>query len=267
MSEWTDTIAIAQGTVGVVLNTLAWLVILRTKSLHNMTNYLLVYLAVVDSIYSCNIIFVHATTGNHQPEGFIDGEIFCWIVRSGFANILTAYLSSYGLCLVTYERYIGIVRPLHYQRLMSAKKVKLIIFISWMMSVIFTSPLLFTTAVDNDINEACDHKIDSLLSQLGTTHAVIYSYLLAILFMSWAYYKIQATLKRSAQQLQQQNAQGAALELLQARQNVISTLKIVIGALVVLWTPYMIFAIVLSLTGVVHSDQGATAFYFLCAII
>ena len=59
--------------------------------------------------------------------------------------------------------------------------------------------------------------------------------------MCWAYYKIQATLMRSAQQLRQQNVQGAALELLQARQNVINMLRIVMGALVVLWTPLVVW--------------------------
>ncbi len=66
--------------------------------------------------------------------------------------------------------------------------------------------------------------------------------------MSWAYYRIQATLKRSAQQLQQQNVQGAALELLQARQNVISMLRIVMGALVVLWTPLILWLMLSSLS-------------------
>ncbi|XP_033627367.1 uncharacterized protein LOC117290219 [Asterias rubens] len=59
---------------------------------------------------------------------------------------------------------------------------------------------------------------------------------------------IQATLKRSAQQLQQQNVQAAALELLQARQNVMNTLRIVMGALVVLWTPLAIRIIICSLS-------------------
>ncbi|XP_071789578.1 galanin receptor type 2-like [Asterias amurensis] len=200
-----------------------------------MTNYLLAYLAVVDSIYCCEIILRTVTTTAQLPERFIGREIFCRTVYSGFIYWITLFSSSYALCLVTYERYIGIVHPLHYPRMMSPKKVILITFIALGMSVLFSSPLLFTRNAD-----WLDCKPSDTYDTMVNVSCVLFflfAYLLPILFMSWIYYKIQATLKRSAQQLQQQNVQGAALELLQARQNVIIMLKIVLGALIVLWTP------------------------------
>ncbi|XP_033627366.1 sphingosine 1-phosphate receptor 3-like [Asterias rubens] len=130
--ELVHRIGMAQGIIGMILNTLAWLVILRTKNLHNMTNYLLAYLAVSDCVFCFSVVLYHST-------------------------------------------------------------------------------VLYSTATWWD-----------------------------------TYY--QATLKRSAQQLQQQNAQAAALELLQARQNVMNTLRIVMGALVVLWTPLAIRIMLCSLS-------------------
>ncbi len=238
-----NSIRIVQGTVGVVLNTLAWLVILRTKSLHNMTNYLLAYLAVVDSMFCTNLFLVNVMAENQGQQSFIGGEIYCRIVGSGFTFILTIYSSSFGLCLVTYERYIGIVHPLHYPRMMSPKKVIMIIFIALGMSILFSSSRLFIHNANNDTNhpgcELTNLHVDMLITLLsvGNVLFVLFGNLLPILFMGWVYYKIQATLKRSAQHFQQQNVQGAALNLLQARQNVISMLRIVMGAVVVLWTP------------------------------
>ncbi len=70
-----------------------------------------------------------------------------------------------------------------------------------------------------------------------TVVMILFGYLLPILFMSWAYYKIQATLYRNAQQLHRQNIQAAGYELLEARQKLINLLKIIIGSMLVLWTP------------------------------
>ena len=222
-----------------VLNTVAWLVIVRTRNLRNMTNYLLVYLAVIDSIYCFSILFDNVNFGTIVPVTYIGREIYCRIIESYFASALPSYSSIYGLCLVTYERYIGIVHPLHYPRLMSAKKVSFIIFLSWIAAILFSSPLLFTLAAGTETNITCENNTDlsSTFHTMSEILFAIFTYLLPISFMGWAYYKIQATLKKSAQQLQQQNVQGAALELLQARKNVISMLKIVMFALFVFWTP------------------------------
>ncbi|XP_033646523.1 adenosine receptor A2b-like [Asterias rubens] len=84
------------------------------------------------------------------------------------------------------------------------------------------------------------------LSNVTNVFFILFCYLLPILFMSWVFYKIQATLKRSAQHFQQQNVQGAALELLKARQNVISMLWIVMGTVIVLWTP-LVFNMIICL--------------------
>jgi hypothetical protein len=59
--------------------------------------------------------------------------------------------------------------------------------------------------------------------------------------MSWAYYKIQATLKRNAHQLKQQNVQAAGNELLRARQKVVNMLMIVMCAMIVLWSPLVLW--------------------------
>ena len=213
-----------------------------------MTNYLLAYLAVVDSIYCCELFLVNVTSTAQLPESFIGREICCRIVYSGFISWLMLFSSSYALCLVTYERYIGIVHPLHYPRMMSPKKVIMIIFVALGMSILFSSPRLFIQNASNDTSLLGCKPSDSFdtLEDVSYVLFFLFAYLLPILFMTWVYYKIQATLKRSAQQLQQQNVQGAALELLQARQNVISMLKIVMGALIVLWTP-MSFELVICL--------------------
>ena len=241
IETWITKIGMAQGIIGMVLNTLAWLVILRTKSLHNRTNYLLAYLAVVDSLACFHLFGVSATNGILFPIGSIGRELHCRLIFSGFTGLLVIYCSTYGLCVVTYERYIGIVYPLQCPRLLSAGRVIKIVSITWTMAFLFTCPSIFavTASTKEDPIEVCDITLPALLT-LVHIDPFVFGYLCPILFMSWAYYKIQATLKRGAQQLQQQNAQGAALELLQARRRVVKMLMFVMGALLVLCIPFYV---------------------------
>ena len=183
ISEWNTTFVdkkdsvkkfgTALGIIGMVLNTVAWLVIVRTRNLRNMTNYLLVYLAVIDSIYCFSILFDNVNFGTIVPVTYIGREIYCRIIESYFASALPSYSSIYGLCLVTYERYIGIVHPLHYPRLMSAKKVSFIIFLSWIAAILFSSPLLFTLAAGTETNITCENNTD--LSTFHTMSEILFA--------------------------------------------------------------------------------------------
>ena len=238
----------AESIIGIVLNTVACLVILRTKYLHNKTNYLLAYLAVTDSLLCiCVFILYHITDELLIPVSFTGRDIYCRLIRSYFLVSMTSFVSVYGLCLVTCERYIAIVHSLHYPRMMSVTRINILISVTWMISLLFSCPYLFTQIGKKDSVQVCDDKLSNP-QQFGPIILVIlactwflFGYLLPLLFMSWAYYKIQATLKRNAQQLNQQNVRAAAYELLQARQKLINMLKIVIGALFILWTPTVIW--------------------------
>ena len=197
---------------------------------------------MVDTL-ACFSVLLYNTKDLYTP-GLVGLDIYCRLINSRFLESLAVLSSSYGLCLVTFERYIGIVHPLHYPRVMSAKKTAYQIFLAWIISFLISCPNLFVQQANTrkDALSACHIILElSLLEDLSTLIMFPFSYIIPIVFMSWAYYKIQATLKKSARQLQQQNVQGAALELLQARQNVISMLRIVMGALLVLWTPLIIW--------------------------
>ena len=246
VTPWINQIGImAESIIGIVLNTVAWLVILRTKYLHNKTNYLLAYLAVTDSVL-CICVFIYHVTDDRR-------DIYCRLTShfwSAFLLTMTSFASVYGLCLVTYERYIAIVHSLHYPRMMSVTRINILISVTWMISLLFSCPYLFTQIGKNNYTQVCDdnssnpQQFEKIILLVLTLIWLLFGYLLPLLFMSWAYYKIQATLKRNAQQLNQQNVRAAAYELLQARQKLINMLKIVIGALFILWTPKVIWILV-----------------------
>ena len=246
---WIYQLRMAESLLGMALNTLAWIVILYTKYLHNKTNYLLAYLAVTDSL-ACLCVFIYHLMNQmlalSLETSFTARILYCRLVRSQFIVMMTMYASVYGLCLVTYERYTAIVHPLHYPRRLSMRNLTLLVFLSWMASVMFSTPNMFLTTARKDALHVCSaiKYSSNTLEMSERVVMILFGYLFPILFMSWAYYKIQATLYRNAQQLHRQNIQAAGYQLLQARQKLINLLKIILGSMLVLWTPLVLWSLI-----------------------
>ncbi|XP_038052490.1 histamine H2 receptor-like [Patiria miniata] len=282
--KWVCQIMAAEGVIGVLGNLLVCYVILRVKFLHNMTNYLLVNLAVADMLL-CLAVFFSSLTAvpdcifiDYVPASFGGKMLFCRLVASGFLTWALSYVSAYNLCVVTLERYVAILHPLHYARKLTATRMKILIALMWVTSFVFSVPVLFSIEPSDDPDRACSaskHSHWSLSVQFTKTFAFLTAYLLPLTLMSLAYYKIQVTLKRQAKALNLQHARAAAYDLVIARRRLVSMLTIVLGALIILWTPGYIHVLLclgtadesqLSFCGTTSSkyvaSMSAFAFYF-----
>ncbi|XP_038052360.1 neuromedin-U receptor 2-like [Patiria miniata] len=239
--KWVCQVMAAEGVIGVLGNFLVCYVILRVKFLHNMTNYLLVNLAVADMLM-CLQEFLYYLTSDCTPIEFAPvsngvRDLFCRLLASKYLALVLSFASAYNLCVVTLERYIAIVHPLHYARKLTTARMVALITLVWVISFLISLPTLFTFEPSNDPNEMCSIKYPhpSLPILLGI-FIFLFTYLLPLTLMSLAYYKMQVTLKIQVKALNLQHAKAAAYELLIARQKLVSMLKTVLGALIVLWT-------------------------------
>ncbi|XP_038052492.1 neuromedin-U receptor 2-like [Patiria miniata] len=233
----------AEGVIGVLGNLLVCYVILRVKFLHNMTNYLLVNLAVADMLLCLQAVCFYLVTPActliaFAPVNIGVRDLFCRLVASKFLAWALAFTSAYNLCLVTLERYIAIVHPLHYARKLTTARMVTLVVMVWVISLLLSVPFLFTIQSSDDSSKVCSavsypHPAFPILVSL---FSVFFAYLLPLTLMSLAYYKMQVTLKRQAKALNMQHARAAAYDLVIARQNLVSMLKTVLGALIVLWT-------------------------------
>ncbi|XP_038045949.1 neuromedin-U receptor 2-like [Patiria miniata] len=243
--KWVCQIMAAEGVIGVLGNILVCFVIIRAKCLHNKSNYLLVNLAVADMLVCLHaFLFKLLSTescalNSFVPVSLVGRQIFCRFLASQFLVRALSYASAYNLCVVTLERYVAIVHPLQYERKLTATRMKTLIALIWMISFVFCLPLLFTIQPSDDPDQACSDITypHQMLPVLFSIFSFLSGYLLPIALMSLAYYKIQATLKRQAQVLSLQQVKGAAYDLVIARQRLVSMLTIVLGALIILWTP------------------------------
>ncbi|XP_038052346.1 neuromedin-U receptor 2-like [Patiria miniata] len=239
--KWVCQIMAAEGVIGVLGNLLVCYVIIRVKFLHNMTNYLLVNLAVADMLL-CLQVFLYYLTSHCKLIVFAPvsngvRDLFCRLLASNFLGWALSYASAYNLCVVTLERYIAIVHPLHYARKLTTARMITLIVLMWMMSFLMSLPHLFTIAPSNGQKKICSMKYPHrLFPILLSIFSFFFGYLLPLTVMSLAYYRMQVTLKRQAKALNLQHAMAAACNLVIARQNLVSMLKTVLGALIVLWT-------------------------------
>ncbi|XP_038048245.1 somatostatin receptor type 1-like [Patiria miniata] len=244
-NAWVCQIIAAAGVLGFLGNLLVCFVILRVRFLHNMTNYLLVNLAVADMLICLSAFFHYISASgrctiiNFVPASTLGRELFCRLVTSQSLIWAFSNAGANNLCVVTLERYIAIVHPLQYARRVTATKMKTLVALLWMLSVLLSLPFIFTISASDDPDKACSditypHPAFPVL--LGVV-MVSFTYILPVILMSLAYYKIQVTLKRQAKALNLQRAKAAAYDLVIARQHVISMLTIVLGTLIIFWTP------------------------------
>ncbi|XP_038052350.1 neuromedin-U receptor 2-like [Patiria miniata] len=231
----------AEGVIGVLGNLLVCYVILRVKFLHNMTNYLLVNLAVADMLLCLEETLYYLTSDckliAFAPVSNGVRDLFCRILASRFLAWALTYTSAYNLCVVTLERYIAIVHPLHYARKLTTGRMVTLITLVWVISFLISLPLLFTIETSSYPDRICLIKYPHLLFPIiFSIYSFLLGYLLPLTLMIVAYYKMQVTLKRQAKALNLQHARAAAYDLVIARQNLVSMLKTVLGALILLWT-------------------------------
>ncbi|XP_038066535.1 neuromedin-U receptor 2-like [Patiria miniata] len=240
---WVCQIIMVEGVVGFLGNLLVCLVILRVKFLHNMTNYLLVNLAVADMLVCVQAFFFYLSADQDfplirfVPASLIGKELLCRLLASAFLYWFFASVSAYTLCLVTFERYVSIVHPLQYPRKLTATRMTILIVLTWAISLLFSVPILFTNKGSRDPNKVCSSTERPHDARITHVLSFLVGYLLPITLMSLAYYKMQLTLKRQASALKMEHARAAAYDLVIARQRLVSMLTIVLGALIVLLTP------------------------------
>ncbi|XP_038067156.1 substance-P receptor-like [Patiria miniata] len=245
IGKWVCHLLIAEGVIGVLGNLLVCFVVLRVKFLHTMTNYLLVNLAVADmmacleSIVNGLIYYEDCKIIDYVPKTFGGRFFSCRFLQSHFLEMALSYASAYNLCVVTLERYVALVHPLQYARKLTATRMKTLIGLIWVISFLFSLPLLFILKSSNDPDGTCStiQYQDDAFRSFVRVYISVSSYLLPLTWMSWAYYQIQVTLKRQAKALNLQHARAAAYDLVIARQRLVSMLTIVFGALILLWTP------------------------------
>lgn len=143
------TAAILFGNILVILS-----VLIYRKLRKNLTSYLILSLAVAD--VSVGAFILPFSTVNSVLGVWIFGEIWCrlWLMLDVF--MCTA--SIYNLVAISIDRFFAIVRPMAYPRIITHRKICLMISSAWVVSFLICIPPAFWT------NHLIENKTSSQIS-------------------------------------------------------------------------------------------------------
>lgn len=114
----------------ILLNSLTLLTILKTRKLHNITNVLIANLSVSDFLsgiaflYPCilNLLTINAleTYNSHLYTLACNIRQYYYLCLAGYSPMITSMLSSmFTLTLLAFEKYVAILHPYLYDRLIN----------------------------------------------------------------------------------------------------------------------------------------------------
>ena len=121
------------GTVVFIGNSFTCVVFVTSKRLRkNFMNVFLVSLACWDVLMSIFVVPFYAVFCSHGCKYSL--VEYCWLFRKAKDCILLA--STLNVCAITYDRYLAVIRPLHYGAKMTKRRVTTILAAVWMLPVV-----------------------------------------------------------------------------------------------------------------------------------
>ncbi|KAK2570947.1 Pyroglutamylated RF-amide peptide receptor [Acropora cervicornis] len=138
--------------VGSVGNVLVCSVIVLNRTMQTPINYLLLNLAVADTITltftSPQYIFIHAFS---HPVG-TTGDYLCKFITGGNISWIGGVASVFCLVAISLERFYAVTNPYNLSSKFTKSKVKVIIACCWIFTTLFNFPLFFAIHFDKDEN-------------------------------------------------------------------------------------------------------------------
>lgn len=142
------TVLVLAGSLG---NVLVCLVVILNRTMQTPINYLLVNLAVADTITltftSPQYIFIGAFS---HPVG-ITGDYLCKFITGGNISWIGGVASVFSLVAISFERFHAVTNPYNPSSKITMSKVKVIVACCWIFTTLFNFPLFF--AIHFDKNE------------------------------------------------------------------------------------------------------------------
>ena len=231
--HWSIPIVCSLSIIGLCGNILVCFTIWKATFLHTTTNYLIVNLAITDSLVCLFSTLQLLWSKLVFPSSEIAKHIFCHLLASEVWLFLSTTSSAAALILVSLERFIGVVYPLHYQLLITAKRVRIAITFQWITALIaeaFNAVFSFYDGNEND----CIFNVHVGFYALQS----IISYVLPVVTLIYLYCRMFLSLKINLRPNGESNNFEARMEQnRRARRNILMNLFIVTILFVAFLTP------------------------------
>ncbi|XP_068696278.1 neuropeptide FF receptor 1-like [Montipora foliosa] len=175
----------------IVGNSIVCVVVIKNRDMRIPINYLIVNLAVADTIYSIFLVpmLILSHISNH-PEG-ITGKVLCTLLTDGNVAWIGAASAVITLTAIAFERYRAVIHPQRKMGSFTMRKLKFIIFASWAFAFILQIPQFLNKEFNREINP---HFCISAWREKWITRAFflvwLAFYVISFALMAVLYYKI-----------------------------------------------------------------------------
>ncbi|XP_071804787.1 neuropeptides capa receptor-like isoform X2 [Asterias amurensis] len=188
--------------IGLVGNTAVCTTVLRSKFLHDITHYLIASLAMAD--FLCCFFFLITTMfvaeGHPFPVNISSGfwgEVYCRFFWNLHLFWSAFFASVFNLVVVTFDRYLAIVHPFFYARAFTVRRGLMLAASAWVFAFVLELEFPIRSHYSDEAND-CDFLGlgPAWFAKMLFIKSFTVSFILPLIFLIWAYYKIIRTLRK-----------------------------------------------------------------------
>ncbi|XP_077989404.1 somatostatin receptor type 5-like [Glandiceps talaboti] len=195
--EWIQTVALPAfyGLVcltGVIGNSLALCVFLRSSNAKKVPNVYILNLASADLFFMFGIPFL---TYQYAAEEWIFGELMCKMVMA--IDGMNMYTGIFTLAAMSVDRYLAIVHAVWSMRHRTLNIARAVCLFLWLFSTILTIPLwICSQTIEEKGQVKCDVKWPTYipLEKLFILYSFVFSFVLPLIVISACYIGIMTSL-------------------------------------------------------------------------
>ncbi|XP_054751104.2 D(2) dopamine receptor-like [Lytechinus pictus] len=265
--SWVIILQLISTVVGIVGNFLVIIVLFKRRQRSRSTDTLITGLACADFLTS--VFLVPIPMPAYIPKNWI-GEIYCRVIITQSLLWASIMASTYLLMSISVERYIAVVYPLHFKRLITRRRVSIFIVIIWFLSILSGLFAFIVYGVDAETNQCAEqYTFDN-----AQTIIAYYWFCLRLALPCFTMLVTQVLIARNLSQqfrifkdvnnaTKMTNGSQAPSFHIVARNRVLKLMLIVIVIYIVCWTPNQIAFLGYNLGWVPESYLNSTLHRFL----
>ncbi|XP_041485011.1 5-hydroxytryptamine receptor 2B-like [Lytechinus variegatus] len=259
---WVVISELVVGVVGVIGNFFVIIVLFQRRANSRSTDTLIGALAAADLFTSIALLPVRSA--KTVPSTWL-GQIYCRVIWQALYMWIWAIMSGFLLTAISVERYIAVTHPIYFNRILTRRRVSVVVVILWICAVIATVPSFFVIEVDN-VRHRCTVAKSLRSPAIQTAYGV---YVTSIqLFIPATIMAITQTLIAIKLKNQSKRFEGSKSYHLAASRAVIKMMLVVIIAYVACWTPNRLLFLLTRLLRIRTEvkSQISEAFFILAAV-
>ncbi|XP_041471185.1 QRFP-like peptide receptor [Lytechinus variegatus] len=235
--SWWEILQTAIASLGVVGNSLVVIVLFQRRTTRRPADTLIGALAAADLLTSL-FMFPHPTPQN-VPVTFL-GNFVCKLVKSSALLWVSCSASIFTLTAIAVERCIAVVFPLRAKRLITRRRVSIVVGIIWCSSCVCVAPE-FVFHVVEPLSHNCIYRYQStIIQEIYGIFVIVIFFLLPSSVMLAVHVLIVTTLHRQTRRFAssvRNHRSSPAYRNVVAKKRAVKLLFIIVVMYIICWAP------------------------------